>query len=108
MVRTYLEGRRSLRALVLLFDIRRVPRQEEVQLLDWLEEFGVPTIPVITKVDKLVRSRREKQILPILEVTGLPRDAFTLFSAVTREGREEIWQRIEMALEGDPRELTSP
>jgi GTP-binding protein len=108
MVRTYLEGRRTLRALVLLFDIRRVPRQEEVQLLDWLEEFGVPTIPVITKVDKLVRSRREKQILPILEVTGLPRDAFTLFSAVTREGREEIWQRIEMALEGDPREFANP
>ncbi len=101
MVRTYLEKRGSLKALVLLFDIRRVPRQEEIQLLDWLEEFEIPTIPVITKVDKVVRSRRESQIRPILEVTGLPRDAFTLFSAVSREGREEIWQRIEAALEDD-------
>jgi GTP-binding protein len=101
MVRTYLEKRSSLKALVLLFDIRRAPRQEEIQLLDWLEEFEIPTIPVITKVDKVVRSRRESQIRPILEVTGLPRDAFTLFSAVSREGREEIWQRIEMALEDD-------
>lgn len=101
MVRTYLEKRGSLKALVLLFDIRRVPRQEEIQLLDWLEEFEIPTIPVITKVDKVVRSRRETQIRPILEATGLPRDAFTLFSAVTREGREEIWQRIEAALEND-------
>jgi GTP-binding protein len=102
MVRTYLEKRSSLKALVLLFDIRRVPRQEEIQLLDWLEEFEIPTIPVITKVDKMVRSRREARIRPILEATGLPRDAFTLFSAVTREGREEIWQRIEAALEDDP------
>jgi GTP-binding protein len=102
MVRTYLEKRGSLKALVLLFDIRRVPRQEEIQLLDWLEEFEIPTIPVITKVDKMVRSRREARIRPILEATGLPRDAFTLFSAVTREGREEIWQRIEAALEDDP------
>jgi GTP-binding protein len=101
MVRTYLEKRSSLKALVLLFDIRRVPRQEEIQLLDWLEEFEIPTIPVITKADKVVRSRRETQIRPILEATGLPRDAFTLFSAVTREGREEIWQRIEAALEDD-------
>jgi GTP-binding protein len=101
MVRTYLEKRGSLRALVLLFDIRRSPRQEEIQLLDWLEEFEIPTIPVITKVDKVVRSRREIQIQPILEATGLPRDAFTLFSAVTREGRDEIWQRIEAALEDD-------
>lgn len=101
MVRNYLEGRETLRALLLLFDIRRVPQQEEIQLLDWLEELQVPTIPVITKVDKITRSRREKQILPILEATGLPRDAFTLFSAVTREGRDEIWERIDAALDDD-------
>lgn len=99
MVRTYLEGRDNLRALLLLFDIRRVPQQEELQLLDWLEELEVPTIPVITKVDKITRGRREKQIQPILEATGLPRDAFTLFSALSREGRDEIWQRIEAALD---------
>jgi GTP-binding protein len=101
MVRTYLEGRENLRALLLLFDIRRVPQQEEIQLLDWLEELQVPTIPIITKVDKITRSRREKQILPILEATGLPRDAFTLFSALTREGRDEIWERIDAALDDD-------
>lgn len=101
MVRNYLEGRDNLRALLLLFDIRRVPQEEELQLLDWLEELEVPTIPVITKVDKISRSRREKQIQPILEATGLPRDAFTLFSATTREGRDEVWQRIEVALDDD-------
>ena len=101
MVRNYLEGRANLRVLLLLFDIRREPQQEELQLLDWLEEFEVPTIPVITKVDKIGRSHREKQIRTILEATGLPRDAFTLFSAVTREGRDEIWQRIEIALDDE-------
>lgn len=99
MVRTYLEGRQNLRALLLLFDIRRTPREEDLQLLDWLEELEVPTIPVITKVDKISRSRRETQLRSILEATGLPRDAFTLFSALTREGRDEIWQRIEAALD---------
>lgn len=99
MIRTYLETRRSLRAVVLLFDIRRVPREEDLQLLDWLEEFAVPTVPVITKVDKVGRSQRLRQIKPILEATGLPKDAFTLFSAATREGREEIWQRLEAALD---------
>ena len=28
----------------------------------------------------------------------MPRDAFTLFSALTKEGRDEIWERIEDAL----------
>jgi len=99
MIRTYLESREGLRAVVILFDIRRVPREEDLQLLDWLEEFEVPTIPVITKVDKVGRGQRDRQVKPILEATGLPRDAFTLFSASTREGRDEVWQRIEAALE---------
>lgn len=101
MVRTYLSGRQRLKAVVLLFDIRRVPREEDIQLLDWLEEFAIPTIPVLTKVDKIGRGQRDRQIRPILEATGLPLDAFTLFSATTREGRDEVWQRIEAALEAE-------
>lgn len=99
MMRTYLQTRETLRAVVMLFDIRRVPRDEDLQMLDWLEEYGVPTIPVITKADKISRNRRKQQIKPILEATGLPEDAFTLFSALNKEGRDEIWERVEMALE---------
>jgi len=99
MVRTYLQARTNLRALVILFDIRRVPREEDIQLLDWLEEFGVPTIPVVTKSDKVSRNQRRKHLQEIADATGLPVDAFTVFSALSKEGREEIWERIEAALE---------
>ena len=99
MIRTYLEMRESLHGVIFIFDIRRIPREEDLRMLDWLEEFGVPTIPVITKIDKVNRSQREKQIKLIVAETGLPRDAFSLFSAHTREGGEEIWERIEAALE---------
>ncbi len=98
MIRTYLETRANLRAVVVLFDIRRVPRDEDLQLLDWLEEFEIPTIPVITKVDKVSKNRRKGQISPILEATGLPLEAFSLFSALSREGRDDIWERVETAL----------
>jgi GTP-binding protein len=57
---------------------------------------------VITKVDKIGASRRSEQLQPIFAATGLPADAFTLFSAVTREGREEVWERIETALAEEP------
>lgn len=99
MIQTYLQSRPNLRAVVMLFDVRRVPREEDIQMLDWLEEYGVPTIPVITKVDKVSRNRRAQQIKPILQATGLPADAFTLFSALNKEGRDEVWERVEMALE---------
>jgi GTP-binding protein len=99
MMRTYLERRECLKGVVFILDIRRLPREEDIQMLDWLEEFAVPTIPVITKIDKLKRSQRDKQIKEIAAVTGLPCEAFSLFSALSREGKDEIWERIEDALE---------
>ena len=74
-------------------------------MLDWLEELNIPTIPVITKVDKISKNRRSAQIRPILEATGLPQDAFSFFSAHTREGREDVLQRIEMALSSEDQEI---
>ena len=103
MIRTFLEKRSTLRAVVLLFDIRRVPREEDLQLLDWLEELGIPTIPVITKADKVSRNQRTAQLKPIAEATGLDIADFTLFSALKREGRDEVWERIEDAIAaGEP------
>jgi len=99
MVKSYLEKRDNLAAVVMLFDIRRVPREEDIQLLDWLEEFGIPTIPVVTKADKVNRSQRSKHVRAIAEATGLPADAFTLFSALKRQGVKEVWELIESTLE---------
>ncbi|HKJ05372.1 MAG TPA: ribosome biogenesis GTP-binding protein YihA/YsxC [Geopsychrobacteraceae bacterium] len=104
MMRTYLETRETLKAVVFILDIRREPREEDIQMLNWLEEFGVPTIPVITKIDKVNRSQREKQIKVIIEATGLPRDAFSLFSALSKEGKDDIWERIATAIEPESEE----
>ncbi len=98
MIRTYLQSRRNLAAVVLLFDIRRTPREEDIQLLDWLEEFDIPTIPVITKADKVNRSQRGRHVRAIATATGLPEDAFTLFSALKREGVDDVWGLIESTL----------
>ncbi len=99
MIRAYLESRSTLRGVVFILDIRRIPSEEDLRLLDWLEEYGCPTIMAVTKSDKLARSRRDRQIETIASTCGLPVDAFTLFSATTRQGKDEIWERIETALE---------
>ncbi|HMB14980.1 MAG TPA: ribosome biogenesis GTP-binding protein YihA/YsxC [Pelovirga sp.] len=99
MVRTYLEIRDSLAATVFIIDIRRTPGEEDLELLDWLEEFGVPTIPVLSKIDKVSRSQRRQHVERIATATGLPVDAFSLFSALSREGIEDIRERIDLVLE---------
>lgn len=97
MIRGYLDGRDNLRAVVWLLDARRDPSDEDLRFLDWLEEAERPTIPVVTKVDKLSRNELVRRLAAISRVTGLDRELFTTFSAVTREGVAEVWARIEAA-----------
>lgn len=99
MIRNYLAGRTNLKAVVWLLDVRRDPSDEDLRFLDWLEEAERPTIPVVTKVDKLSRNELARRLTAIARATGLERELFTTFSAVTREGVAEVWARIEAAIE---------
>lgn len=98
MVRKYLFKRPVLKAVVFLLDIRRALSRDDIQMLDWLEECSIPTIPVITKVDKISPGKRSGHVSKIADQTGLPVDAFSLFSTITGDGREDVWERIENAL----------
>jgi GTP-binding protein len=98
MIRNYLFGRQELKAVVILFDIRRIPNNDDMRMLDWLESFSVPTIPVITKIDKVSFGRRSGHISQIVDKTGLPHEAFSCFSAITKEGRGDVWDRIQSVL----------
>lgn len=100
MIETYLSGRPTLKAVVLLMDLRRVPRAEELNFMDWLRQYGVTPIPVLTKSDKLSKTNQAKQRSANAQALGIPGDALILFSAKTRQGKEAVWQAIEEIIGG--------
>lgn len=95
MVETYLRNRSNLKAVVVILDIRRDPNQADLDLLEWLRGYGRSPIVVLTKADKFSRSRARQRASEISTQLGpLGASQAVLFSAQTREGREEIWRRI--------------
>ena len=44
MIETYLSERKTLKGVVLIIDIRRIPRAEELNLIDWLDYYKIPKI----------------------------------------------------------------
>ena len=99
MVEAYLQERASLRSVVVILDIRREPSQGDRDLLEWLGAYGIPAILVLTKIDKLSRSKRAAQAASLArQLADLAPDRPILFSAKTREGREEVWRRIDEAV----------
>jgi GTP-binding protein len=98
MIETYLKGRETLRAVVLIMDVRRIPGIEEQNFIDWLELYHRTPILVLTKADKLSKSAQKKQRQAIGAAIGVDETALILFSAKTRLGKPEVWSAIERAV----------
>ena len=104
MIETYLKGRETLKAVVLILDIRRTPGIEEKNFIDWLEIYHRTPILVLTKADKLSKSAQKKQRQAIAAALGVNDAALILFSAKTRLGKPEVWSAIERAVQNEHRE----
>ena len=98
MIETYLSGRKTLKGVVVILDIRRTPREEEHNLIAWLGHYSIATILVLTKADKLSKTKQDKQRAAVARSLELDSSELILFSAKSRKGREEVWQAIELLL----------
>ena len=94
MIETYLSTRRVLKGVVAIFDIRRSPRQEELNLLSWLHHYSIDGILVLTKTDKLSKNKQTQKLNLIAQVLERDKSDFILFSAKSRRGRDAIWRAI--------------
>jgi GTP-binding protein len=95
LVEHYLGTRQALRAVVVIVDVRRGVEVEERQLLDYLATHDLPVILVATKVDKLGRDARARQLRAIAAASGL--DPIP-FAAPSGEGTQTLWRRIDELL----------
>lgn len=102
MVENYLTTRVNLRGMVWLLDIRREVSKEDLTLWDWLQVQQVKVIIVITKADKLSKNKRCKQAASIAKSLGCKTEELIEFSAMTGEGKDELWRRLLILLEGEP------
>jgi len=94
LVERYLTQRKSLRAVVVIVDLRRGLEDDDAQLIAFLHAHRIAAIIVATKADKLGygEGRRRAQAI----VAGLPRNTeVVVCSAVTGDGIGQVWKAIE-------------
>jgi len=97
MIETYFKKRKSLKAVILILDVRRCPSEKDTDLIHWLRKNKILPVIILTKTDKISKSQaklRQHQIKEILELTTNP----ILFSARTGEGKDAIWGAIQNSL----------
>jgi GTP-binding protein len=99
LIESYLRRSPQLRGIVQLLDVRHDPTDDDRTMLDFLSEIGVPTIVVLTKIDKLTAADRRRRLAELPLRLGLDAEQVIAFSAATGEGRDELGAAIESLLE---------
>jgi GTP-binding protein len=99
LIERYLKESKQLRAVFLLIDMRHEPSQNDILMYDWILQHGFEPIIIATKLDKLKRSQIQKHVKMIKEgLRVVPGTKIIPFSAVTKQGRDEIWELVETEL----------
>ena len=94
MIETYLLSRETLKGIVLIMDLRRTPKLEELNFIDWLNQLKIPCVKVLTKADKLSKTKQSKQHSKIADTISVDKNDLILFSAKSDMGKNAVWNAL--------------
>lgn len=96
MMEDYLTNRDNLKQVFMLIDFRHKPSSDDIMMYEFLKYYKIPVTIVATKSDKIGITKHQTQrnmILTDLEL-GVG-DDFIVFSNVNKEGKSEVYEKIE-------------
>jgi GTP-binding protein len=101
LIESYLGRSPDLLGVVQLLDARHDPTPEDLKLIEYLATIEMPTLFVLTKIDKLKKTEREKRVRTIVAQLGIESEQAIPFSATSGEGRDELLATLHHLLTGD-------
>lgn len=99
MIEPYIEKREELKLVLLLLDIRRNPSEQDLQFFEWVKYQKKPILIVFTKVDKVKKNEKIKQMKKNIEKLDNPETPFVYYSTTKNVGRKELIFEINRMIE---------
>ena len=101
MIDTYLETSTNISNAILVVDIRHIPTDQDVQMLNYLTFNNIPATIVATKYDKIKKSERSKKLSDIAAKLKVGIENIYLISSETAYGKDNIVNRIYQFVDGE-------
>ncbi|MFI5344104.1 MAG: ribosome biogenesis GTP-binding protein YihA/YsxC [Chlamydiales bacterium] len=101
MVRTYLEKRETLKLILLLLDIRRIPNEEDLQIMNWIAHQQKALILVLTKTDKVNQREQRENTENIFKAFNAANLHHVIYSVPQNKGRRELLAMIKEAIKDE-------
>jgi len=99
-IEPYLNERPTLVLCLALVDVNVPPQDSDRQLLDFLNASGRESLLIATKSDRLSNNQLRNALKGLSE--AYPTAPVVPFSAKTRAGRDEVWNKIRQCAAGFP------
>lgn len=90
MIKNYINSGRRIMIAFVLIDIRRDPGEAEKDILEKLNNAGVPTALILTKSDKLTKGKHKQRVKEIAQYLDIGEEAIIISSAKNGTGRKEL------------------
>ncbi len=94
----YFKYRDQLKAMVLVVDVRRVPNDDDIMMVEFAKAAHLGIIVAVTKADKLSRSQALNNMTKIANALKLNKNTMILCDSLKKNGIEEVYARIESIL----------
>lgn len=101
LIEGYLNADRSIELVFLLIDMRHAPSADDLHMIDFLIDAGLPFVIILTKADKLNKTNRAKMMEEFSKTIPCFEEIHVIpFSSQTFEGVEEVRSIIEETANG--------
>ncbi|MEX0907565.1 MAG: ribosome biogenesis GTP-binding protein YihA/YsxC [Gemmatimonadota bacterium] len=101
LIEGYLGRSEELMGVVQLIDARHDPTAEDLRMIEFLSSIAMPTLCVLTKIDKLRTLERQTRLESAPAQLGVDSEQLLPFSSTTGEGRELLLESLQHLLTGD-------
>lgn len=90
----YLAYRNQLKAIVMVVDIRHDVSPLDIEMINILKQLSLPFYVVLTKADKLSRSKRNQKLLYFVEKFQVNTERIFVISSEKRFGKESLIKEL--------------
>lgn len=98
LIQPYFEEREQLVGLLLVLDIRRVPNDDDITMVEYARYNHLPVIAACTKADKMSRNQQINQVRIIAETLGISKNSCVVCSNVKKTGIDDVWKSIDQMI----------
>jgi len=90
LVEWYISRPEGIHGVVHLVDGRHPPSKLDQEMMEYLGGVGVPTLVILTKIDRVPKGKREKTVEVAASELNLDPEQLLSFSSKTGEGRDSL------------------